>query len=262
MKNVIAAVCLLVLPAALVSCSGGKATTTSTPTGPTTPSIVINAPSPVSPANGSTSTGGWPTLTVNNATHTGSVGTLAYRFDIASDANFGSIVLVGNIIETPNQTSYTPTSTQNATNQTTYYWRCTVSDTASNIQGPSSTTQNFVYSDPPSTAARIAAQEGAVLWPGATPTGNMGQARLGDAWNVGVLTSFDGHAFLSPTIDELRVFDLLDRGMSPQQGIDWLNSHGYGTQAVWYPGPAAIGFPFQYMALINGRWDLVLRAGA
>ncbi len=262
MKKAIAAVCPLVLALAAFGCSSGKTTTTSTPTGPTTPTIVINAPTPVSPANGSTSTGAWPTLTVNDATHTGPVGTLAYRFDIASDANFNSIVLVGSVVETPNQTSYSPTSTQNATDQATYYWRCTVSDTGSNIQGPASTAQNFIYSDPPSTAARIATQEGAVLWPGQKPPGTPGHANLGNSWGIGVIASYTGVNFLSPTLDELRVFDLMDRGMAPQEAIDWMHSHGYDTQAAWFASVAVIGFQWQYMALINGRWDLVIRAGA
>lgn len=41
-----------------------------------------------------------------------------------------------------------------------------------------------------------------------------------------------------------------------------MNSNGYGTQAVDYPSLLAIGFPYQYMALVNGAWEHVHRLGA
>ena len=47
--------------------------------------------------------------------------------------------------------------------------------------------------------------------------------------------------------------------MDPQGAIDWLSSHGYFTDAEWFPSVAVIGVPFQYMAFINGRWDVVNR---
>ena len=50
--------------------------------------------------------------------------------------------------------------------------------------------------------------------------------------------------------------------MEPDGAIGWIRSNGYPTAAVWYPSVAAIGFPFQYMALIRGAWELVVRVGA
>jgi hypothetical protein len=74
--------------------------------------------------------------------------------------------------------------------------------------------------------------------------------------------SFDGVRFLNPPIDEVRIFDLLDRGMDPQGAIDWMNGHGYPTIAAFYPPVNVIGFQFEYLAFINGQWDIVLKVGA
>ena len=101
-----------------------------------------------------------------------------------------------------------------------------------------------------------------MLWPGAQPPADSGHAILGNFWNVATLTSFDGITFLSPELEELRVFDLLDRGLDSQGAIDWMHNNGYPTIAVYYPSVAVIGFRHEYMALINGRWDLILKVGA
>ena len=36
---------------------------------------------------------GWPTLTVNNATRSGSVGALVYKFEVSASSAFGSLVV-------------------------------------------------------------------------------------------------------------------------------------------------------------------------
>jgi hypothetical protein len=41
-----------------------------------------------------------------------------------------------------------------------------------------------------------------------------------------------------------------------------MNHNGYPTIAAWYPSPQVIGFQYEYMAFVNGRWDIVLKAGA
>ena len=84
---------------------------------------------------------------------------------------------------------------------------------------------------------------------------------MGTNWQVRTVTSFDGVAHVVPTLEELQVFDLLDRGFDPNGAIAWMISHGYPTSAAWYPGPAVIGFPFEYLALVNGQWEMVIRAG-
>jgi hypothetical protein len=254
----LAGVCVLVF--ALGACSS-SATKTSTPTAPTTPTIAINAPTPVSPADG-TSAVGWPTFTVNNSTHTGPTGPLTYRFDVSTASDFSNIIATAVVQEGSGQTSFTP---QVATpqDQATLYWRAVAIDSQNAVQSPPSATQSFKESNP-SKAAQIAAQQGITLWSGAAPSGTPGQAQMGNGWGVGQLVSFDGVAFLSPTLDELQIFDCMDRGMSAQQAIDFLHSHGYSTQAVSYPdvGGGVIGFPHQYLAFEGGRWDMVLRAGA
>jgi hypothetical protein len=223
--------------------------------------IVINAPTPVAPLNGAT-TSGWPTFTVNDATRSGPAAALVYRFDIATSAAFTSIVLTATVSETPGQTSFTPASSQPAPPQTALFWRAIAIDPINVIASPPSVPQGFTYSAPPSTAALIAAQEGAILWPGAQPTGTNGQAVLGNFWAVANIVSYTGVTFLSPPIEALRVFDLLDRGYAPQAAINWMQSNGYPSTAAWYPAVQVIGFQYEYMALINGVWNLVLKNGA
>jgi hypothetical protein len=41
-----------------------------------------------------------------------------------------------------------------------------------------------------------------------------------------------------------------------------MHANGYFTQGIYYPRVAAIGFRYEYMAFINGKWDLILRSGA
>lgn len=254
-------VCALILLLGACSGSATKTATPTTPTGPTTPSIVINAPTPAGPSDG-TSSVGWPTLTVNNAVRTGAAGTITYRFDISTTSDFTNIIVTASVSEGAGQTSFTPNVTPLPADQTTLYWRAVAIDAQNAVQSPASATQSFKESNPPTKAAQIAAQQGVTLWSGVVPPGTPGQATMGNGWGVGNLVSFDGVKFLSPTLDELQVFDCMDRGMQPQQAIDWMHSHGYPTPAAWFPDVAVIGFAHQYIALIGGRWDMVLRAGA
>jgi hypothetical protein len=225
------------------------------------PQIKIGMPTPVAPLNGTTSTG-WPTFTVNDPARSGPVGSLVYRFDIATSADFTSIVLTATVPETTGQTSFTPPTSQPAPPQTALFWRATAIDPVNVIASVPSPTQAFTFSVPPSQAAIIAGYEGVVLWPGVQPPGTNGHATLGNHWDVANQTSYNGVVFLSPTLDEIRTFDLLDRGFDPQSAIDWMHANGYPNQGAWYANVAVIGFPYEYMALINGAWDLVLKAGA
>jgi hypothetical protein len=85
---------------------------------------------------------------------------------------------------------------------------------------------------------------------------------MGGGWGVGRPTSFTGVTFVSPPIDELQIFDLMDRGMDPQTAIDWMHANGYSTAAAYYPSVNVIGFNYEYLALINGAWNVVVKAGA
>lgn len=100
------------------------------------------------------------------------------------------------------------------------------------------------------------------LWTGSQPPGTSGHAVLGDNWQAQSLTAYTGISFVSPPLEALRVFDLLDRGFDPQAALNWMNGNGYLTSAVYYPNVNVIGFSTMYMAFVNGRWDLVLRVGA
>ena len=157
-------------------------------------------------------------------------------------------------------TSFTPASSLVVS--TTYYWRATAIDVTNLVASPASAVLSFTAVSQPSVASALAAQEGAVLWPGVQPPGVPGQARLGSGWGVGFVTDFNGNRFLNPVLDALRVFDLLDRGMDTQSAINWMNGNGYFTVAAYYPSVQVIGFPQEYMALIAGTWDMVVRVGA
>jgi len=255
-------VCLsLFAAAAAVGCgSSTPAQPTPAPTPTPTPTpIVVNAPTLVTPLNGITSFA-WPTFTVSNSTHSGSNGALTYRFEISTSNNFTTILISATVAEGTNQTSYTPTSAP-PTATTTIYWRVTTLDATNNVTSPTSNVQSFTFDV--SVAGGIAAKEGLALWPGTQPPGTPGHAVLGDNWNVYNTVSFDGVAFTTPPIEALRAFDLMDRGMDPQSALNWMNANGYGTDAVYYTvGGGVIGFHFQYMALVNGSWNLVNRVGA
>jgi hypothetical protein len=215
------------------------------------PAVIISAPTSVSPANGA-SAYGWPTLTVTNAAITGPVGSVVYKFDIATSGAFSTITLSATVPPGTSQTSFTP-SQPLPTQDTTFFWRATAIDSTNAISGPATTAQTFTVTLVPPNP----------LWPGILPTGTNGHARRGDNWQEQDLFSFHGIPFHSPTLDEKRVFDLLDRGFDPQSAIDWLNGHGYSTTAAHYSvsGVDVIGFEFMYMAFnfSNGAWDLVMR---
>jgi hypothetical protein len=219
----------------------------------------LSPPTPIAPATGAV-INGLPTLTVTDSVRTATAGPVAYRFDVASSAAFTIIVISGTVAETPGQTSFTPPP-QPLPPYATLYWRATAIDTGNGASSAASAT--LTYTSNLTMQANLAAQEGTQIWPGAQPGGGPnGHAVLGNGWGVGQLVSFNGQVFLSPQIDQLRVFDLLDRGYDPQSAITWMNTNGYGTIAAWYPGPAVIGFSYQYMAYIDGAWNLVLKVGA
>jgi hypothetical protein len=222
--------------------------------------VSLGPPTPIAPVNGSTSAG-WPTFRVNNAIVTGgTVGAVVYKFEVATSAAFTTIVLSGQAPEQSGQTSYTPPANQPAPPQNSLFWRATAIDQASGGTSAPSSVQTFTYG-PPTQQAVLAAQEGLVLWPGQQPTGTNGHAVMGTNWQVRTLTSFDGVTHVVPTLEELQIFDLLDRGFDPNGAIGWMTTHGYSTTAAWYPGPAVIGFPFEYIALVNGQWEMVIRVG-
>lgn len=228
------------------------------------PAILIQAPAPFAPASGST-TAGWPTFTVTNAARSGPAGPITYRFEVSTNSAFTAVILTATVAETATVTSYTPPTGTAAPATRTLYWRATAFDQANGVSSPSTPVWSFTYADP-TRAAIIAAQEGVVLWPGVQPPGSGGHIVFGDGWGIGNPTSFTGVVHVVPTLEELRVVDLLDRGMDPGAALGWMNSNGYPTSAVWYSGVGSalgvIGFQYEYMAHIDGAWVLVVRSGA
>jgi len=97
------------------------------------PVISITAPTPVGPVAGATSFG-WPTFTVNNATKTNTMNPLVYRFDISSREDVATVALSATVPETPDRTSYTPSSTQQAPSEGALYWRALAIDQPNAVQ--------------------------------------------------------------------------------------------------------------------------------
>jgi hypothetical protein len=104
------------------------------------PAIIINAPTLVSPIGGA-ATAARPALTVANASRTGPVGVLSYRFEIATNAAFSPVVLAASVTEGAARTTYQPTTDLPA--ESTIFWRVTVTDPASGISGPTSAAGSF-----------------------------------------------------------------------------------------------------------------------
>jgi len=220
---------------------------------------VIQAPAPVLPVNGAT-TVGWPVFRVNNSARTSNAGAIVYKFEVSTSQAFAAILITQNVSETPGQTSFAPPANQPAPSQNTLFWRVTATDTTNNVSSPPSVVQTFTYS-PPTPQALLAIQAGYVLWPGIQPPGTPGHAQLGANWNVAVITSFDGVRHTKPTLEQLQVYDLMDRGLDPASALNWMNTFGYPTSGVYYANVSVIGFPFEYLALVNGSWQLVVRVG-
>ena len=221
--------------------------------------VVLDPPTLILPANGAT-TVGWPIFRVADSSRNGTVGFIVYKFEVSTSASFATILLTQTVAETTGQTIFAPPVSQPAPGQNTLYWRVTAVDTTNNVSSAPSVVQSFTYT-PPTPQALLAQQAGYILWPAAQPPGAPGHAQLGANWDVATVVSFDGVRHTKPTLEELQVFDLIDRGMDPGGAIAWMKANGYSTTAAWYPDVKVVGFPFEYIALVNGAWELVLRVG-
>ena len=225
--------------------------------------ITIAAPAPIGPLTNAETTPR-PALRVSNAGRSGSPGAITYKFEVARDSAFASIILTGTNTEGINETGFIPTS--DLPTRSLLFWRATATDAANSVTSPPSEVQSFTPL-PWSQAETVAQQLGIVLWPGKAPTGAVGHATMGGNWQVQTLHYLPGNVFFqSPDAEMLRIFDLLDRGFDPDGAFSWMNTNGYPTAAVWYPPPekAVIGLKYVYLAsrnkvFVNGTWDVVLR---
>jgi hypothetical protein len=225
--------------------------------------ISLAAPAPIAPLT-NTETNPRPILRVTNASRSGSAGAITYKFEVARDSAFGSIIVTGTNTEGVAETGFILTS--DLPTRVPLFWRATASDAANAVTSSPSAVQSFTAL-PFSQAETVAQQLGVVLWPSKVPPGAVGHATMGDNWQVQTLYYRPGNVlFQSPDVEMLRVFDLLDRGFDPDGAAGWMNTNGYPTTALWYPPPekAVIGLPYVYLASrnkisVNGTWDVVLR---
>src|SRR5262245_6160694 len=217
------------------------------------PAVTIDPPVPVGPLSGTT-TQGWPAFTVNNSTRTSGAGAIAYRFEISTNSTFSAIVVSATVPEQASRTSYTPPSNVAPATNTPLWWRATAVDQTNNVSSPSSAVQNITFGRT-TRQADLAAAQGLALWPGIQPPGTNGHAFMGPGWDLATIASFNGVVHTKPTLEQLQIFDLLDRGMDPDSAINWMKGNGCSTIAVYYGSVLSIGFPYEYMALIGGSWE-------
>jgi hypothetical protein len=220
--------------------------------------VSLGSPVPLSPVNGATTSDRVP-LVVADVSRAGPTGVIFYRFDIADNSAFSPVIISGTVPEGAGQTVFVPPVS--LPTGSVLYWRAAAMDTTNGVTGGTSPIQSLTAMNP-SAAALIATQMGLTLWPAAQPPGAAGHATMGGGWEIANRVDYRGIPFLSPPLEALRIFDLLDSGMDPDSAIRWMQSNGYPTVAVYYPSVRAIGFESQYMALVNGLWALVLRVGA
>jgi hypothetical protein len=105
--------------------------------------------------------------------------------------------------------------------------------------------------------AQLAAQLDGTLWPGIQPGPTNGVPPTN-------ANQPPGSGWVTPTLEELQIFDLLDRTVDPIPLIVWMNTHGYPTQAVYslagrFP---AIQLPISDIVLAGGGWNLVPHSSA
>jgi hypothetical protein len=221
------------------------------------PAVTISTPSAISPADGASTTRR-PTLRVSNVTSQGALGAITYKFEVSTTSAFSSVLVSVTKPEGSGETGYIFES--NLPGNTTLYWRVTALDAASGSASSPSAVRSL-KTQPVSEADIVAEQAGYTLWPVVQPPGTPGHTRMSAGWDVDTHVSYDGVPFQNPPIEALRLFDLIDRDLDPQAAIDWLSANGYPSTGQWYAGVDVIGIPHVYLALIDGAWELVLRAG-
>lgn len=105
------------------------------------PAIVIDTATLVSPISNA-GTSARPIFTVTNATRSGPIGTLTYKFEIATNSAFSPVLVTGTVNEGTTRTTFTPPADLPA--ETPLFWRVTVSDAANGVTGPTTLAASFV----------------------------------------------------------------------------------------------------------------------
>lgn len=105
----------------------------------------FGAPTPRAPIANEQLTTTRPQLVVGNGSAQGPVAQAFYLFQVASDPNFGNVVVNEEAVQQPGETVLTVPGTLNYA--TTYYWRSRISD--GDVIGPWSATESFRTSAAP-----------------------------------------------------------------------------------------------------------------
>ena len=116
---------LLGLASALAACNVEKSSnplspSIADPNAGVSTALTVGVPESVTPVSGAVTDTNQATLVVNNAPVTGSVLSVAYKFEVAKDAGFATIVAT---ITVAAGTETTSTTTDDLDWNTTYYWR-------------------------------------------------------------------------------------------------------------------------------------------
>lgn len=199
--------------------------------------VIIQAPMPASPANGSTVTSASATLVVTDSARSGPAGPISYAFQLATDPNVTNVVATGQVAETSGQTSF---AVSNLSAATSYYWRVQAMD-------PS---HSSAYSVTTSFVTPAAAP---------TPPSSQGPVQVNGVW-------FD-HSWTGNVENALR--NLLATGLGGSDGlngqavVDQMNAMGgIYAGAEFQPahdgpgGPPVYGFSWFYVAFVplgNGQ---------
>jgi hypothetical protein len=107
------------------------------------PPVVVNAPVAVSPV-ANASTVARPLFTVTNATTSGPVGSLTYRFEVSSSPAFTALLVDASVPQGPSSTSFQPSSDLPA--EATLYWRVSATDEQNGVASPVSAVASFITS--------------------------------------------------------------------------------------------------------------------
>lgn len=116
---------ILGLASALAACDVEKSSnplspSIASPIAGVSTSLTVGVPESVSPISGAVTDTNQATLVVNNAPVTGSASSVTYKFEVAKDAGFATIVVT---ITVAAGTETTSTTTDDLDWDTTYYWR-------------------------------------------------------------------------------------------------------------------------------------------
>jgi hypothetical protein len=108
------------------------------------PEVILQQPTLAAPGNNG-SASGTPALVVNNVGRSGPAGPVVYRFEVSTDANFGTLAFVGTVAEQPGgQTTFSLTVPAN-TPAGNYFWRVQASDPSNAVTSAFSSVFSFRF---------------------------------------------------------------------------------------------------------------------